>query len=254
MSKIRSRNPDDYDLATYGGRLSFAIAYSGLQIQQVARALGVTASAVTQQCSSTRTEGGPRHRSTLARILRVPVEWLAFGRGPGPEGLGTQYDGPNEHDCALDKESEHATFPTVARANPDDFKLETFGGRLSYAIARAGRTVAEVAAAMEISRSAVYQLCSSASSDGGGRQPQRLAALLDVPVQWLTYRLGPEPASDFHEQDKRPVQNALPPQLVLPAKGLTFLQLAVLEKLHAAMKVGRMDDKACLDLLTQLDK
>ena len=257
MPKKRLPGAGDYDLATYGGRLSLAIAYAGMPVQQVAEALGVTSSAVSQQCASTRPEGGPRHRNTLAQVLRVPLQWLAFGVGPGPEGLGSSYDGPNERDLPRVGGAELAKFPEKVRAapNPGHYELDTFGGRLNYAIARTGRTATEVAEALGITRSAVHQLCSSTRSDGGGRQPQRLAELLGVPVRWLTHGLGSQPGPVIESRASFSVdQSTLPGPLVLTSDNLTLLQMATLQKLHAAMKEGCFNEKACLGLLTELDK
>lgn len=61
---------------------------------ELGKRVGVSRGAINQLCAKQQKEGGGRNISRMADVLNVPLEWLAFNRGPGPQG--TPYVPPKQ--------------------------------------------------------------------------------------------------------------------------------------------------------------
>jgi transcriptional regulator with XRE-family HTH domain len=75
---------DRFDLATFGGRLSYALVLAQKTQRELAQAVNVTNQAITKLCHLKEHRTGSRRLPEIASFLGIPVDWLAYGIGVPP--------------------------------------------------------------------------------------------------------------------------------------------------------------------------
>jgi transcriptional regulator with XRE-family HTH domain len=138
---------------------------------------------------------------------------------------------------------------------PGSFDLNTFGGRIGYALLLANRTQADVAGAIGITTSSVSGLCRMNKPRTSSRNIPEIASFLGVPNDWLAYGIGEAPT---RETIGRPPRPSATPQAGKSGTAsernsrLSDMQAATLGKLELLMVSGAFNDMDCLELLTGL--
>jgi transcriptional regulator with XRE-family HTH domain len=137
----------------------------------------------------------------------------------------------------------------------DSFDLETFGGRISYALSISDKSQSDVARFLDVARSSISGLCRMQKPRTASRNVPEIAKFLGVSNDWLAYGMGevpkPETIGRFEEEPSAP---ANPVRRLVEKRNskLTDLQAAALGKLELLMVSGVFDDMDALELLTTL--
>lgn len=136
------------------------------------------------------------------------------------------------------------------------FDLNTFGGRLGYAIRFAKVTLQRVADEVGVNRASISGLCMLDKPRTSSRKVPELAAFLGVPADWLAYGTGEAPTGPvtFEESESGTLALRGPQsqRAGVHNPALTGLQAATLEKLEALMVAGAFGDMDCVEFLTTL--
>lgn len=82
------------------------------------------------------------------------------------------------------------------RRDIDSFDLETFGGRLSYAISISGKSQPDLARVLDVARSSISNLCKMQKSRTASRNVPEIARFLGVANDWLSYGMGEVPTKE----------------------------------------------------------
>ena len=98
------------EIETFGGRLQWAIDEAGISPAELARALGLTSTAISKLRHGTSKSMSPHNLFRAAWVLGVDPYWLATGRGsPGRNGVKERH---GEYDLA--SEEHFAYIPRIS--------------------------------------------------------------------------------------------------------------------------------------------